>query len=176
MLSCLYHLLMRLLMGKPVKRPSHPLITYSSFHLCFLFLFLFFVVLACLGTHLRPIEVPRLGAESERQLSCQSAPQPQHTESYDLCLSLCQCQILNPLSEARDWTPILMDTSQVHNLLSHNRKSTFWPFRSLVIIVCSVSPVVDAIVCGRLPAASFALRLSFPCLLPSAASFLIPHH
>ena len=31
--------------------------------------------------------------------------------------------ILNPLREARDQTHILMDTSQVRNLLSHNRKS-----------------------------------------------------
>ena len=34
-----------------------------------------------------------------------------------------QCQILNPLSEARDQICILMDTSWVLNLLSHNRNS-----------------------------------------------------
>ena len=34
-----------------------------------------------------------------------------------------QCQILNPLSEARDQTLTLMDTSWVHLLLSHNRHS-----------------------------------------------------
>ena len=33
------------------------------------------------------------------------------------------CQILNPLSETKDRTQILMDTSQVLNLLSHNRNS-----------------------------------------------------
>ena len=32
-------------------------------------------------------------------------------------------QILNPLSEARGWTWVLMDTSQVLNLLSYNRNS-----------------------------------------------------
>ena len=37
--------------------------------------------------------------------------------------SLQQCQILNPLSEARDRTLILMDTSQVRNLLHHNGNS-----------------------------------------------------
>ena len=34
-----------------------------------------------------------------------------------------QCQILNPLGEARDQTCILMDTSQVLNPLSHNGNS-----------------------------------------------------
>ena len=35
--------------------------------------------------------------------------------------------ILNPLSEARDQTHILMDTSQVSNLLSHNGNSQVCP-------------------------------------------------
>ena len=34
-----------------------------------------------------------------------------------------RCQILNPLSKARDWTCILMDTSWVCNLLSHSGNS-----------------------------------------------------
>ena len=34
-----------------------------------------------------------------------------------------QCWILNPLSEARDETHILMDTNRVHNPLSHNGNS-----------------------------------------------------
>ena len=38
--------------------------------------------------------------------------------------SLQQHQILNPLSEARDRTHILMDTSLVLNPLNHNRNST----------------------------------------------------
>ena len=32
----------------------------------------------------------------------------------DLCCSSPQCQILNSLSEARDWTCVLVDTSQMH--------------------------------------------------------------
>ena len=34
--------------------------------------------------------------------------------------------ILNPQSEARDWNCILMDTSQVHGLLSHSGNSNFF--------------------------------------------------
>ena len=44
----------------------------------------------------------------------------------DLHHSSLQCQILNPLSEARDGTHILMDTSQVLWLLSHDWN--FWLF------------------------------------------------
>ena len=54
----------------------------------------------CLGPHLWHMEVPRVGVESELHL--RPTPQPQ------------QCQILNPLSEARNRTRILMDTSWVH--------------------------------------------------------------
>ena len=39
---------------------------------------------------------------------------------YDLHYSSWQCWILNPLSEAWDWTHILMDISHVPNPLSHN--------------------------------------------------------
>ena len=41
----------------------------------------------------------------------------------DLCCSLRQGRILNPLSEARDPTCILMDTSQILNPLSHKGDS-----------------------------------------------------
>ena len=34
--------------------------------------------------------------------------------------------ILNPLSEARDWTCIFMDTSRTHFLLGHNGNSVFF--------------------------------------------------
>ena len=42
---------------------------------------------------------------------------------YDLHHSSWQHRILNPLSEARGRTCILMDSSQVCNLLSHDRNS-----------------------------------------------------
>ena len=51
----------------------------------------------------------------------------------NLCCSLEQCQILNPLSEARDRICILMDISQVLNPLSHNGNS------SPLVLIRSVS-------------------------------------
>ena len=61
------------------------------------------------------MEVPRLGVESELQLlvytTATATWDPSHI--YDLHSSLPQCWILNPLSEARDWTRILMYPSLV---------------------------------------------------------------
>ena len=62
------------------------------------------------------MEVPRLGAESELQ------PLPYATATatgessfvWGLCHGSQQQWILNPLKEVRDWTCILMDTSQIH--------------------------------------------------------------
>ena len=71
------------------------------------------------------MEVPRLRVESELQLlaTATATATPDLSHICDLCLSLWQCLILNPLSEARDGTHIFMDTGQVLNLLSHNGNS-----------------------------------------------------
>ena len=68
------------------------------------------------------MEVPRLGAESELQLPAYTTAiaMPDLSLICDLHLSLWPCWSLNPLSEARDGTHILMDTSQV---LNHNGNS-----------------------------------------------------
>ena len=59
-----------------------------------------------LGPHPRHMEVPRLGVELEL---------PAHTIATAMQdPSSQQCQIPNPLSEARDLTCILMDASRVH--------------------------------------------------------------
>ena len=57
------------------------------------------------GAHPRHMEVPRLRIESELwDPSC----------VCNLHHSSQQCQLLNPLREARDQTRILMDTSRIH--------------------------------------------------------------
>ena len=74
---------------------------------------------------MQPMEVPWLGVESELQLLAYAAatatPDPSHL--CDLHGSLHQHRILNPLSEARDRTHILMDASQIHEPLSQDRNS-----------------------------------------------------
>ena len=55
----------------------------------------------------------------------------------DLHHSLQQGQILNPLSEARDWTHILLDTSWILNLLNHNGSSLIFLFYFLIFFSCA---------------------------------------
>ena len=68
-----------------------------------------------LGLHLWHMEVPRVGSELELQLwahvTTTAVQDP--IQIYDLHHSSRQCQILNPLSKARDRTRIPMDTSWV---------------------------------------------------------------
>ena len=76
------------------------------------------------------MEVPRLGVELELQLpataSATAMPDPSHV-CY-LHHSSQQHQIPSPLGRARDGTCILMGTSQIPNLLCHNRNSLlFFP-------------------------------------------------
>ena len=54
-----------------------------------------------LGLQVQPMEVPRWGVKSEPELA-RPTPLPY------------QCRILDPLSEARDRTCIIMDTGQIH--------------------------------------------------------------
>ena len=71
------------------------------------------------------MEVPRLGVELELQLMLAYATAmalPDLSHICKLCCILWQCCTLNSLSKAKVQTLILMDTSQVLNLLSHNRK------------------------------------------------------
>ena len=59
------------------------------------------------------MEVPRLGVELKLQLPTYATAMLDPSHTGDLQHKLCQHQILNPLSEARDRTSILMDTSQI---------------------------------------------------------------
>ena len=69
-----------------------------------------------LGPHPWHMEVPRLGVELELQLLAYTTATatPDLSRVCNLHHSSRPCQILNPLSEARDWTHVLMDTSQIH--------------------------------------------------------------
>ena len=62
------------------------------------------------------MEVPRLGVESKLQLPAYTTDTATQDPSClcDLHYSSQQCQILNPLSKARDRTCIFMDTNQIH--------------------------------------------------------------
>ena len=82
----------------------HPVFCLFSF---FLFCFL--------GLHLRHMEVPRLGGDSELQLpaSATASERPDPSHICDLHHSSWQRQFLHPLSKARDQTRPLMDTSWV---------------------------------------------------------------
>ena len=73
--------------------------------------FFFFIFL---WPHLWHMGVPRLGVESELQLLAYATATVTMDLSLkcNLCCSL-QCQILNPLSEARDGTHIFMDISLI---------------------------------------------------------------
>ena len=70
----------------------------------------------------------------------------------DLCHSLGQCWILNPLSKVADGTRILMDTSQILNLLSRKGNSPICVFIflfSLFFFLLTISYFVAA-VCNSL--------------------------
>ena len=71
------------------------------------------------------MEVPRLGVELELKLPAYTRATAMLDPSLicDLHHSSRQRRILNPLSEARDQTCVLMDMSQVLNLLSHDGNS-----------------------------------------------------
>ena len=68
------------------------------------------------------MEVSRLGIELNRQMLAYFTATAMPDLSC-ICGNLQQSQIFNPPREARDGTPILMDTSWVLNPLSHNGSS-----------------------------------------------------
>ena len=78
-----------------------------------------------LGPHPRHVEVPRLRVKSELQLPAYTTAPAMRDPSHicDPHHSSQQCHILNPLSETRDQTHVLMDPGRVLNPLSHNGHS-----------------------------------------------------
>ena len=86
----------------------------SMFYL-FVYLYLFIYLCCFLGLQMLHMEVPRLGVESELYLLAHTTVTAMQDPSHvcNLHYSSWQRLILNPLSETRDRTCILMDTSQV---------------------------------------------------------------
>ena len=72
----------------------------------------------------------QLGIKLELQLPAYAtaAATPDLSRVCDLHCSSWQCQILNPLSEVRDRTHVLMDTGCVCNPLSHKGNAIFSSF------------------------------------------------
>ena len=95
--------------------PSQALLEANN-ALGFIYLFIYLFIFFILVPDLQHMEVPRLGVESELQLLAYPTATAMWDPSriFDLHHSSRQCRILNPLSEARDQTCILMDAGQIH--------------------------------------------------------------
>ena len=90
---------------------SQTLMVTPAFSLDCTLLFTYFFILFFLGLHLQHMEVPRLGVKSELKLQAYTTVTAMQDMSHECDNgSLQQCQILNPLKEARDRTCILTDT------------------------------------------------------------------
>ena len=84
------------------------------------------------------------GAESKPQplAYATATARPDPSRICDLHHNLWQSQFLNPLREARDRSHILMDNSQVLNLLSHNTNSSFILLRRSSDLLPTRNPLV----------------------------------
>ena len=98
--------------------------SYNFMHSSFFFLFFFFCFW---GPHSQHVEFPRLRVQSELQLPAYitATATPDPSWICDLHHSLWQCGILNPLSEARDQTFVLMDNIWVYHHESHHAPHFF---------------------------------------------------
>ena len=99
--------------------------------------------------------IPRLGAKSELQLPAYTTAiaTPDLSRTCDLHCSSGECQIINPLSEARDRTLNLMVPSRIH--FCNNRNS---------VVFYSILEILDIM---RLNSVYFLFSLNFfflPCL------------
>ena len=102
--------------------------------------FLFSLSFVFLDPHWLHIEVPRLGVKSELSPMAYTTATAMSDPSlvYHLHHSSQQRPTLNPLSKARDQTRVLLDTSQVHEPLSHYGNSSFITFSTNISSVASM--------------------------------------
>ena len=118
--------------------------------------------------HLRHMEVSRLGVELELQLPvyATATAMPDPNRVCDLYHSSRQHWIPNPLSEAGDRTPMLMDTSWVLNALSHNENGLRVP-----MVAFSLPPPTPSI-----PDSFIQLPPDSPLRRPALISNQHPRH
>ena len=104
--------------------------------------------------------VPRLGVESELQLpACTTATamlDPSRVSS--LHHSSRQCRSLNPLSEARDQTCVLMDASQVRFRCATTGAARFHAFLAVLSVSCTVLFRLVLVLCQL-----FVVLFVLPC-------------
>ena len=117
---------------------------------------MFFVVafaFCFLGLHLRHMEVPRLGVESEFQLPATATAMQNPSLICDPHHSSQQRWILDPLIKAGDRSCILMDTTLIHYHWTTHNKSSLDVFNSQDKINCQGQHRIN------LP----SLKLTEPC-------------
>ena len=85
----------------------------ALFFCLFFFLSLSLSFFFFLGPHPQHMEVPRPGVKLERQLPATATAVQDPDQVCNLYHSSWQCRTHNPLSKARDWTRVLLDTSQL---------------------------------------------------------------
>ena len=80
------------------------------------------------------------GLGSNWSCSCQPLPQTCQIQALSVTYTTAfsNDRSFNPLSETRDWTCILMDTSQIINLLGHNGNSQEPVFKMMKLFGLSV--------------------------------------
>ena len=91
--------------------------------------FFWFCFVLFFWPYLQHMEVPRRGSELELQLPAYTTAMVMWDPSHvcDLHHSSWQCQVLNPLREARNWTLVLMVTMWVSQLPSHRGNALLSP-------------------------------------------------
>ena len=142
-------------------RPSSHPTTLASL-VPFIFEFATCLFVCFLGPHLWHVEVLRLEVESELQLPIYTPATAMQDPSCicNLHHSSWQCWFLNPLSEARDQTCILMDTSWVHNPLIHNGNSCLFFFVCLFVFLIKVD-IIDSLCLYRSNHGTLLPRIHF---------------
>ena len=109
---------------------------FSIFFLSFFFFALFWEG-GGVVSHLQHLEVPGLGVELELQLlaNTTTTATPDPSCVCNLHHSSLQLHILNQVSEAREWTCVLTDTSWFHNLLNHNGNALISIFKAFAVLL-----------------------------------------